>query len=1006
MSSFVTPPYSPVADRFVDASSIAPSISPISCASSFSSTSSRHDRWTQVFDLALKSVVHITTNVHVNFDTHTAGQTTATGFVVDAENGIILSNRHVMTCAPATHRARFQNTESVRLMPWYYDPVFDFAFFKYNPKDLRIATPEAIRLVPEKAVEGLEIRVISCDAGQPISVSTGTIADTRKRPACAHCCFDYHEFNTFYCVAAAGTSGGSSGAPVLDIEGDAVALNVGGISKTQQSLFLPLHRIVKTLNALRQGSMPMRGTLQTMFQFEPNEFLIMAGLPLKDIYMMHPALATNKGILRVDSIVPESPVAGKLMVGDYVFAADSQPVLDFETLLDVLDGRVGESVILSAFRDSALMSIAVPVTDLYRITPSKLLRIGTGCSGSQASTVFCDVSYVTATTIQAPLSGVLVCGANTLFSSAGINRGSIITSVNGAEIKDLADFEAKLLGIGPGTGMMLEYLAWNRIESSKVAIVPALPNIYTYDVMQRDPQSGYWSTKIIRTPADSQNNAAPLEAIPVMLQNRYSLFQRLHASVVHIRFHSIASVGSASGLASKGYGFVASKEHGIIVCDKSTVPSHAGSISVTIANSVAIEAWVDYIDPVGCFAYLRYDTSGISSDAVEEAPLPQQRQRQQQQRQQTVLSKNDGSQLRIGDNIVFVVPTNGDAPILYDTQVEVRTLVPLDDLDPSHEQILNIDALFPKDRPNHVTQAFICNPKGNLCGMWVVHANTGIDSSHERIVFGVDIDQILPVIERLKSKQPVRPKSLNVEFSRISLLNACVYGLSNQRASEFSRAIPHTRSVYVVCRAPGSSSGEQDLRVNDIVLKINGRWVDSVSVLSTFYDDSTVELLVCRGGKELVLNPTLLSVDGEPLRKLVHWSGMCIEPYNGLNHKKRKWPSEGVCITNTSLSSPASCIHGPQLITHINGRPVKNMDDLVIAIKSTHTAEHGLFVDKLISGHIGVTDPVPGSLVAIKTLNRSGTSQDIIIETDELYYPSSCLELPEDSMSKWVWKSV
>ncbi|KAJ1838709.1 hypothetical protein LPJ73_006994, partial [Coemansia sp. RSA 2703] len=335
MSSFVTPPYSPITNRFVDGSSIAPSISPISHAPSFSSTDSRQDRWSHVFDLAFKSVVHITTNVHVNFDTHTAGQTTATGFVVDAENGIILSNRHVMTCAPATHRARFENTESVRLMPWYYDPVFDFAFFKYNPKDLQTATPEAIRLAPDKAIEGLEIRVISCDAGQPISVSSGTIADTRKRRACAHCCFDYHEFNTFYCVAAAGTSGGSSGAPVLDIEGDAVALNVGGISKTQQSLFLPLHRIVKTLDTLRQGSMPMRGTLQAMFQFEPNEFLVKAGLPLKDIYIMYPAFATNKGMLRVDSIVPDSPVAGKLMVGDFVVAINSQPVLDFESLLDV-----------------------------------------------------------------------------------------------------------------------------------------------------------------------------------------------------------------------------------------------------------------------------------------------------------------------------------------------------------------------------------------------------------------------------------------------------------------------------------------------------------------------------------------------------------------------------------------------------------------------------------------------------------------------------------------------
>ncbi|KAJ1827262.1 hypothetical protein LPJ73_008815, partial [Coemansia sp. RSA 2703] len=243
------------------------------------------------------------------------------------------------------------------------------------------------------------------------------------------------------------------------------------------------------------------------------------------------------------------------------------------------------------------MSISVPVTDLYKITPSKLLRICTGCSSSQASTVFCDVSYVTAMAIQVPLSGVLVCGANSLFSSAGINRGCIITSVNGTEIKDLTAFETAMVDIRPGTGMMLEYITWNLTDSPKIATVPALPDIYTFDVMQRDTQSGYWSTKTIRASSDSQISTAPLVAIPVTLQKQYSRFQQIHASVVHIRFHSIASVGSISDFSSKGYGFIASKEYGIIICDKSTVPSHAGSIIVTIANSVAIKAWVDYIDP-------------------------------------------------------------------------------------------------------------------------------------------------------------------------------------------------------------------------------------------------------------------------------------------------------------------------------------------------------------------------------------------------------------------------
>ncbi|KAJ1827251.1 hypothetical protein LPJ56_001761 [Coemansia sp. RSA 2599] len=986
MGHLITPSQSPRPERF-DRGSALSSPGPISSASSFSSTT-RRDKWAQVFELALRSVVHITTNVHVNFDTHMAGQSTATGFVVDADLGIILTNRHVMTCAPATHFARFENAESIRVMPWYYDPVFDFAFFRYNPADLKTAVPEAIRLVPEKATEGLEIRVISCDSGEPISVSSGTIADTKRRPACAHCCFDYHEFNTFYCVAAAGTRGGSSGAPVLDIEGDAVALNVGGIDKTQQSLFRPLHRVVKSLEKLRQGVIPARGTLQTMFQFVSNEHLAKMGLPLADIQLLYPQFVATKGMIKVDCMVPGSPANRHLCVGDIIFAANSSPVTDFESLLDVLDCAVGRSVSLSLFRDKMLMTVSVPVTDLYSITPSKLLRIGAGCPGINASLIFCDVSYVTAITIQAPRAGVTVCSTNTLFSSAGISRGSIITRINGKPIGDLDGFIETITGLGSSTGIMIEYVVWNAPNSPKIAVVPPIPDFYTFELMQQRAQSGYWSTISIDSKSSAKSTSPQLCAIPVTLRPSHSQFQQMHTSIVHITYHSMASVGSVVSCFCKGYGYIASKKHGIIVCDRSTVPSHTGSISVTIANTVVIDAWVEYIDPLSCYVYLRYNPSKITEDAIEEAPVYQA-----------------GSLLQVGDDIAFITPANGDMPIISQTQIEVRTLLPLHDLDPNHEQLLNIEALLPKERPNHISQSFICDMQGNLRAMWVVHAKTGADREHERIVFGVDVQQTVPVIERLKTKQPVRPRSLNVEFAKLSLVDACVYGLSNQRAAEFSRAVPYSRSVYVVRRAPGADSSDHGLQVNDVVLKANGRWVDGVSHLAAFYDESPVELLVCRGGKEITLTPSLFRVYSERTKKMVHWAGMCIEPFNGMNHKQRKWPSEGVCIGNTGDGSPASHIYGPQLITHINERPIKNMGDLVVAIENIKT-EKEPFLDRLLSDQVGISDVLPGALVKLKMISKTGVVHDAIIETDDLYYPPSCLELVDNDASGWVWKSL
>src|SRR5690606_10762517 len=151
--------------------------------------------------------------------------------------------------------------------------------------------------------------------------------------------------NTFYIQAASGTSGGSSGSPVVDIRGRVVALNAGGSSAAASSFYLPLGRVKRAVELIREGRPVTRGSLQTTFVYVPfDELRRLGGRAAGAGRAMRKDSPGGPGRLGVRQVRRGAPAHGQLQPGDIRMWGGGKTITTFDPLGAMLDDSVGNEV--------------------------------------------------------------------------------------------------------------------------------------------------------------------------------------------------------------------------------------------------------------------------------------------------------------------------------------------------------------------------------------------------------------------------------------------------------------------------------------------------------------------------------------------------------------------------------------------------------------------------------------------------------------------------------------
>ncbi|MGB5490116.1 MAG: trypsin-like peptidase domain-containing protein [Woeseiaceae bacterium] len=908
---------------------------------SVASSAAEDTAWTETLERISSGVVSIRIDSTRAFDTEWNSSSQATGFVVDAERGLILTNRHVVTPGPVIAEAVFRNNEEVRLTPVYRDPVHDFGFFRYDPAELHYIKPVTLPLAPQGAGIGKEIRVIGNDAGEQLSILAGTIARLdRKAPEYGR--GKYNDFNTFYLQAASGTSGGSSGSPVVNIDGEVVALNAGANSSAASSFFLPLDRIERALRELQAGSVVTRGTLQTTFQSKPYDELRRLGLTEESERLARSSFPKQTGMLVVDQVIPGSPAAGSLAPGDIVLRIDGQLVTEFVPLAAILDNKVGAEIAIELERGGKHIATGVRVDDLHSITPDEYLEFG--------DAIVNRLSYQQARHYNRAADGVYVANPGYLLSKSAIPRGAVIIEMDGESVRDLDDFENVLNGLADGDRALVRYVTMENPQNSIVRLLQMDRTWYPARRCARDDALGYWPCRDLADGPPPE----PVKASSTRLtKHADATVNAIAPSLVVVTFDLPYTLSGVSERHYYGTGLIVDKERGYVLVDRNTVPIAIGDVTVTFAGSLEVQGKIEQLHPLHNFAIISYDPASIGSTPVKQAIF-------------------NTAPLEPGDD-VWVVGIKADHQLVHQRST-VSSVEPL--LLPLSRTLRfrdsNIEGISLVNAPNEVDGVLV-DKKGRVAATW---SSFVLQSGGDAAQFnrGVGSEVVKQFVETVREGRPFY--SLEAEFVYAPLFAARKMGVDEDWVARLEENDPARRRALSITRLVAGSPASKLLQNGDMVLAIDGTVVTSFRALEEAVQKPEVVVTVWRNDAVREITVQTAALDGHGIERAISWAGALLQDPHRAMAAQRGVDTDGVYVAYFSYGSPATRygLWAGRRVVEVNETPTPDLQAFIDVVRGIEHRES----------------------VRVKTVTWNDTVEVITLKLDNQYWPAYEIRRTDD----------
>ena len=888
--------------------------------------------WRNTIERISPAVVSIQVDETRAFDTEWNESAQATGFVVDAERGLILTNRHVVTSGPVRAVAIFTNQEEVELTPVYRDPVHDFGFYRYDPAALKYIRPKTLSLKPAAGQIGREIRVVGNDGGEQLSILSGTIARLR-REAPDYGRGKYNDFNTFYLQAASSTSGGSSGSPVINIDGDVVALNAGASNATASSFFLPLDRVQRALTLLRRDQPVARGTLGAIFSYTAFDELRRLGLREASETAVRRRFPDGIGMLVVSEILPGTAAAGVLQVGDILVKVSGDYVSEFVPLDDALDAHVGQPVDLVVERGGQVMSLRMAVQDLHRFNPDEYLQFG--------DAVVNNLSWQLARYFNRAAEGVYVANPGFTLAAAGIPRGALIVAAGSEVINTIDDLEKVLAGLADQQQVALRIISVEEPGSSRLRVIRMDRRWFPAVRCHRDDVRGEWPCRdLVAGPPARPPEGGTVSLVP----QRDSRLRRIAPSLVLVNFDMPYVVSGVSEQHYYGTGVVLDAERGFVVVDRNTIPEAMGDVRITFGGTLEIPARVVFVHPAHNLVLLAYDPALIGDTPVKSARL-----------NSTVPEPGDELWvigLRGGDKLAAQPTTFSSLePVSYPLSRTMRF------------RESNLETLALVSPPRDI-DGVVTNRRGEVVSLWSSFAWQGNGQLRQENR-GMPAEYLAELLEIARTGQMLH--SLEVEWAQMPLADARRLGLPADWAQRIAGQDPERRQILGVTRTVAGSPAANMLQPGDLLLTIDGAVATRFREVERLTQKPTVVVEVLRNSQVLSVDIATVPLDGTGIRRALLWAGALLQaPYRDMAAQRGVEPT-GVYVSYFAFGSPASRygLLAGRRITAVDGTAIADLDQFIVVVSGKRNRDS----------------------VRLTTVTWNGQVEVLTLRLDDTYWP-------------------